>query len=438
MSKRLKIMISLVAIVLIAAPVFFREKKMAINIVAVGNKLDIKTSLLHVTGKNVIFAEFVFKNAGVLQNSIDKHGISIVMSHLLLRRINNLSPMETQETFKDFGFRNLVVDASGEDLRLSFFVAKDNICKALEFLANAFANPCIASVDLQYIKSQSHAVLDPESSPIGSLLMEKVNAMLYPNSVYGLSRSGSSMSIANISTDDLADFLRTHLTIKNLEAIFVGDLARADVDSYLSTLFEKLPKEYNPAIQKLSCDILPEKIGTIDRIGMKDVAAVMVGIRIDDLTDLERAAIVILLDSFFDAKVGDFQDGLRKRNITHSGFLINYNGFLTMAGTTLSSTFYLTICLYKKDLQNYLQYLDEKIAAYGSGQWDKSKQGDLKNNLNCCTALLQMGFPNYNLLNEKFKLYTLPFDKITMPVLKNAAAKLFDPQRMRIALIKAP
>ncbi|GHU13067.1 hypothetical protein FACS189449_07910 [Alphaproteobacteria bacterium] len=424
--KELKKILPIAVIAVIAASVIFSKKeKQSLEIDHVSNKMNIKASLIQVNSRDVIYIKCKFKNAGVLHNPLDKHGISAVAAHMLFRRMNGLSEEETAEKFSDLGIYDFSASAEGDDFEISFSIIEAKANDALKFIASAFSNTDFSSSYLEHVKKIYPDVLDVDTSNPLQLLHDKMFSMLYQNSAYGLSDSGSSQAVSSITTGDIVDFVKNMLRQDNLEVVFVGKVSRFDINDYLKILFAGISsEEREPELMELSEDISDEKIAVITRPNMKDVVCVMTGVRLDNLTDLERAAVMIILTALFDKKVGDFPRGLRKKGITYdvSGYSVH---------RTLSDVFYIVTCLNQDDLQNYKKYLDEKLADY----LRKINPQELERIKNCFIKISHNGFESLRDLDEKIKDAALPFDEVTPEICANVSKKLFDPSHIRTVII---
>ncbi|MDR2681695.1 MAG: hypothetical protein LBB29_01450, partial [Holosporaceae bacterium] len=63
--KKLKIITSIAVIALVSIPIFLKDEKQSLELVTVGNDMDIKTSLVYINSEDVIYIKCKFKNAGV-------------------------------------------------------------------------------------------------------------------------------------------------------------------------------------------------------------------------------------------------------------------------------------------------------------------------------------------------------------------------------------
>ncbi|MDR1334812.1 MAG: hypothetical protein LBJ19_00850 [Holosporaceae bacterium] len=429
MSKKIKVVIFFLLAMLIVAPVFLKKEKAAMMITSITSKAGVKTTLVTAKNRKISFVTLRFTNAGILQNSPEEHGISCLLGHLLLRRVNRLSAEDTAEKFMQLGLRDLKCSCDEDDFIISFYVSNDRIQDAAHLLSMAFKSPTISDGDLKQAKNIFPVHMSDEFSPPGMLLLDRLLGLLYDGSVYGFNRDGSSISINGVTLDALQQFMRANLTVQNLKATIVGDLSRSEINSFLSTLCEPLPKKYSVITSdKLTCGMAENKVCQIQKSSMKDMVGIMVGVRLDNLTDLELAAVYIIIDAIFDDKIGDFFCSLKQQGIacTVTYDLLEYR---------LSCTFVLRLYLDRADLEKFQQCFGEKFIEYNRNRCIHNLEQKKRNHI---MIVRQSGFVNYDNIDQKLKNLHLPFEKVTAKVIDGVMAKLFDEQMRRIVIIRSP
>ncbi|MDR2794720.1 MAG: insulinase family protein [Holosporaceae bacterium] len=425
--KKLKIITSIAVIALISIPIFLRNEKQSLEVVDVSNNMGIKTSLAYINSEDVIYIRCRFKTAGVRCNSVGKHGISVVASRMLFDKIHGLSRLETSEKLADLGVCAFARSADGEDFCFDFYVTKDTIADALKFLSYAFSDTNFSSSYLEHIKKIYPNILDVETSSPHDLLLSRLWSMLYSNSTYGMNDTGSSQSISSLSIRDIQAFVRNMLRRDNLEILFVGKISRSEINDYVQILFAGLPetteqKKFHP--ETLKADLSPEIESVISRPSLRDVVCVATGVRIDELSDLEYAALNVIADCIFNARIGDFSQGLHEINIVH-------NGYYEIICGDMSNMLFISVCLDKKDLENYRKYLYEKFAEY-SQTLNLEALGKVKDYF---IKISRNGFKSLQDLDKKIEEASRPYDEITEEIFEKVVKKLFDPSRLRTVII---
>jgi predicted Zn-dependent peptidase len=429
MSKRLKIIIAVMAVTLISAPIFLKKEKKFINFFEYVDSCGVKTHQIRIKSSNVVYVKCKFKNAGVLHNFREKHGISVVTGDLLCRKIGGLSPEETEEKIRELGMGDLNVNASEDDFVLSFFVLKDKAEAALKFLSSAFCEPEFSKSDLEFIKSRYPQILDSETSHPDELLSDELMKALYCSHNYGLPSTGTAQAVGSITEDDVRDFIKSNFSKDMLEVFFVGDVSRSEIESYIEIMFSKLPKsdpDRSSSEDRLNCPSSKDDFIFVYKKDMKEITGVITGIRLDNLSDTEKAAALVILRSLFDEKYGDFLAGLREQNITCS---VSSN-FLQRR---CSDVFYFFVYLDNKDLVKYKKYVQDKMSAC-------RYKLNLKNlNFFQDSAVMssQNGFTDFVDIDKQIDNSLLPFSKITQSDFLEVAKKIFDESLRRTVYIGA-
>ena len=421
-SRKLKIIFSIIIAALIATSIFLKEEKEFIKVSEITNGLGIKTSAVSVKNEDVIYIKCIFENAGVLHNSLEKHGISAVVGHLLFNKIDKLSPEETQDKMKALGIGNLFVDSMEDNFEISFYIIKDKAKEALQFLSNAFAKPTFTDGDLENAKEMFPNVLDIELSSPSALMLDKMLSMLFENSTYGMNNTGTSQSVSSITSNEIHSFIKERLTKKNLTVVFAGDISRFDACSYLDDLFKNISAEHqNFEAQKIGSASSKDKVFTINKLGMKDIAGIMAGVRIDELTDVERAAAYIIMETIFNEKTGDFLLGLKSKGIAY-----NINNFSIKR--SLSNIFYFSAFIEKNDVEKYQKYIDEKISQYNS----KINLKELQKTQNYFIEKSKNGFADLSDIDEKIYNSSLPYDDVTPKIFEKVIKMIFNKENIKV------
>ncbi|MDR1361880.1 MAG: hypothetical protein LBJ16_01535 [Holosporaceae bacterium] len=428
MSKNIKNIACFVAAALISTPILMKKAhNKTLEICSVNNNMDIKTSLVNINSGDIVYVKYRFKNAGVLHNDISEHGISLLISRLLFNKIGGLSAEETSERLLDLEVRCFTVAADEDDFVFSFFVTKSKILDAMNFISLAFSAPGFSHADLEQVKRLYPVVLDPEMASPGDLLLDKMLSMLYADSVYGLSTTGSSQAISCVTLKSLQEFMANRFTRSNLEVIFVGKISQFDTAGYLEAWGKWMPAAdpmAKVAAPTLSPSMSGESVALITKSEMRAVAGVMTAIRLDDMTEQEEAAAHVIMSTVFDDKIGDFINGLRADGITH-------NVFYHYLDRSWSKVFYWIAYIAKDDLQKYLAYTTRKIQEY----FVKIDPGALEETREFFVKTADNGFESLNDLDIKIKKASLPFDEIPRNLLQKVAKKLFDPSRIRTVIV---
>jgi muramoyltetrapeptide carboxypeptidase len=378
----------------------------------------------------VLYLKCKFKNAGVLHNIAIKHGISAIIGELLCRKISGLSPEATKEKLQKLGIDELTISTTDDDFIISFQLLKNKADAALQFLSPVFTCPEFSKNDLEYMKEKYPAFLELETSHPQELLLDKLMGMLYQNHNYGRNNTGTAQSIAGITEEDVHDFVKSNFSKDRLEFFVTGDVLPSEIDSYIKILFEKLPRKsqskfLNEENDISSATLSEKKDDIIHRNDMENIAGVISGIRLDDLSKKEMAAAYIIIKTLFDKKTGDFARELKAKNIA-------YGADFCLLRRKFSNIFYFYVYIDKDDLAGYKEYVANKVAAYAK----ELNYEDLERTRNRMIAHDKC-YTDVAEIDEKVKYDSLPFSEVTKATFKDIAEKLFDSARMRTVYIES-
>ncbi len=309
--------------------------------IVIYNKLDAKQ----------IYVTLEFKNAGVLQNSDSQHGISALISKLLFRKIKGLTVAETSEKLQQLGITNLSVKGVSDNFIISFSVIENQFKSAVEFLISGFGEK-FSENDLSYVKEFFPIQINPESSQPEEILLDKLYQNLYPNHVYGKNITGSSNALTKVTLKDINDFIKNNFALDNLKIYYAGKYSIEKLSVLVDNISKFLPKKINQT--KIS-DLNKVEVNCDDDIisnnNVRDICGVSTGIRLDNLSKQEKAALYIVADALFNDTNGEFLN-------TDIPMEFSY----TIDDRELSATLVLTAFVEKKDWDRYLKMQKEFLA----------------------------------------------------------------------------
>lgn len=422
-TKRTKIIFSLATMLLLVTPLFFKQEKSTFDISEIYNTQGIDASLINVKNTNVLYFKCKFKNAGILHNQLNNHGISVVLSDIIFRRINGFSTAETKNKLQQLGIFNLKTEAKYDDFEISFSVLKDHIDDALKFLATPILHPEFTENELKYIKNRYPHVVNLEDSNPEIIMQSELRQMLYQDGAYGLNQTGTASAVSQIKSSDLYNFIKENFTKSQLKVFIVGDISRFDATQYLNVLFENLPKGRKQTSNfKAKENTKKEKF--LGKKDMDDVVGVTFGIRLDDLSDIQKATTNVIVKALFSDN-GDYSTSLRKENIVCVQYakIVHYR---------YSSMFYIRCYVLKSDKEKYLEFMRKKIQRYATTQnliqlekYQKYYEKTSKTGPIC--------FEDIDKVIEK---KSLPYDDIAQQDFANLSAKLFDFKRGKIIVLQ--
>ncbi len=317
-------------------------------------KTPCETIVFNEPNSKQIYITLKFKNAGVLHNSDDQHGISPLISKLLFRKIGELSAEETEEKIQQLGISNFLLKGTSDDFLISFSIIENQFEPAVKFLLSGL-NTKFSENDLIFAKEFFPTQINRENSLPNEILIDRLYQKLYLNHTYGKNCTGSSVAITTITLDDIYNFLKDNFTLDNLNIYYAGNYSEEKLEILNEELSKFLPKKSNQQkisdLKNIAVDSSDEEISN-DNI--RDICGITAGIRFDNLSKLEKAALFIITDALFNEDNGEFLKGK---------FPMNF--FYTINDRNLSTVLILTSFVDKKDagkytkkLKNFLSNLD--------------------------------------------------------------------------------
>jgi len=365
-----------------------------------------------------IYITLVFKNAGVLQNSDSQHGISALISKLLFRKIGGLTVAETGEKLQRLGITNLSVEGLSDDFIVSFNVLEDKFNPAVEFLISGFGEK-FSENDLSYVKEFFPVEINPENSQPDEILIDKLYQNLYPNHVYGKNITGSSDSITKVTLEDINNFIKDNFALDNLKICYAGKYSIEKlsvlVDNISKFLLQKSNQNKIPDLDKIEVNCAEEKISNSN---IRDICGVSTGIRLDNLSKQEKAALYIVSDALFNDINGEFLN-------TDIPMKVSY----TVDDRKMSTVLVLTTFVQKKDLERYLKIQKDFLSCLNLSQiknLELSKKDFIENKKifslrSMRNSLIFFGLPFEDCNNETYEKI---LEKIRQPKIRSTISIL--------------
>lgn len=362
-----------------------------------------------------------FKNAGVFHNNMEKHGISPLVSKLLFRKIGNLSEAATEENLKSLGILHIRTNGMGDDFVISFRIIESHLDKAIKFLSDIFI-PNFSENDLAWAKEYFPIQINPENSSPSEILYEKLYKNLYPKHLYGENTTGSSRAITGITLGDIKDFFKNNFTKDNLKIYCAGKCTASQIKKLLKELLKNLP-ETGEKVKVIPLNNIKtlQEVEKIQNTNIKDVVGITLGIRLDNLSLLEKAAMFVLADALFDEDEGEFLKEIKD---------IPVNFAYSINARKLSTILIVTAFVNAKDADSYLDHLIKLIDRH-----DLSKNKNLEISQQYFFALQKRGIGSLSSISQSLEFLKLPFFKCNQDIYKKLNARISDKSNRNIVLI---
>lgn len=402
----------------------------------------VKASILPLRNHDILYVKCVFKNAGTLNNKLEAHGISNVVAALLFKHLEGMSQEDTADKLEELGIRGFCLDAAGDDFEISFQVAREKAKDVFAFLNKAFVKPTFSEGDLNKAKDSIPTVLDPETASAYQLMYVKIFEMLYgANCAYGLRSTGTAQAIGGVTADNIRTFIKDKLSRKNLKILMAGDVTNMSARQYLDIFLEDIPEGVKNHREGLPAeggmfgtgDGLPADSSSfskdskkvfdgfekVSKANMLKTVSFLAGARLDGLSDVEKAALIIIKETLFGSIDSDFVEGLK--NIK-----VGTNCVSKIIERSYSSVLLLYAYVDQKDAEKYAKYLEEKLAEYAASDYCRgSILGRFMDTKKYLLKLSDNGFYTLADIDKQMKRAYLPYEKVTERVLMDMLQRIF-------------
>ncbi|MBO7537275.1 MAG: insulinase family protein [Alphaproteobacteria bacterium] len=346
-----KILSIAITILLILLAFLIYNKKIRNQLHLIHFKTPYETVVFNEPNSKQIYITLKFKNAGVLHNSEDKHGISPLLSKLLFRKIGDLSAEETAEKIRQMGITNLSLNGTTDNFLISFSVIEDQFEPAVKFLLSGL-NAKFSENDLSFAKEFFPIQVSRENSRPNKILIDKLYQKLYPNHAYGKNSTGSSVAISSITLNDMDSFLKNNFAQNNLKIYYAGSYSKRKLKILIDELLKYLPKESNQHkiadLKNIEVDNSDEKISNDN---VRDICGITAGIRFDKLSKQEKAALLIITYALFNENYGEFLNDKFPMNFSY-----------TINNRQLSTVLILSSFVHQKDADKYMKKLNDFLS----------------------------------------------------------------------------
>lgn len=157
-----------------------------------------------------VFSIYIFANAGAINETEEKLGISHMLEHMLFKRTKNMTNKEIlSATTKAGGFINAATD---KDVTYFFFkTTTEKYDKAIRLMADLLVNPHFVPSDLEperkVVLEELHKGLDNEDRFVWHM---STLSVLPIDHVYGRKVIGTPDTLMTITVDDLKSYYEKH------------------------------------------------------------------------------------------------------------------------------------------------------------------------------------------------------------------------------------
>lgn len=255
-------------------------------------------------------------DGGASQDPIGQEGLAQFVGAMLLQGAGELPMVEYQEKLDDLAVRIGFVtglDTIGGTIEL---LVEDRI-EAARVLGLAFTRPRFDAaptdkIRRQFLLNHANSVKQP-----GYVAVTEWFTHAFANHAYGRPISGTSASIANIASEDLASHARRLMAKSTLKVVVVGNVTPAELVEFLDEVFEDLPV----TAKRIEVPyVRPARGGEIITAAMEaEQAAVVFGTAAIGPTDPDYTAACVLTHIIGGRQTSRLRDEIRhKRGLAHA------------------------------------------------------------------------------------------------------------------------
>ena len=184
--------------------------------------------------------------AGAVDVAEDKIGLPTLVNGALIRGgTEGYSPGEMAMVLDENAIQ-LSVSVGEEDTVIRLSVTKSDWKKGLELLEELLNRPRFDAGVLQVAKQEALIDLKRQADNARIVAAREGSIWFFKGHPYGRDPLLGLDTIADITREDLVEFLKKYFVPSNMVAAVSGDIAKADVEKGLHELFRKLPNTMAP------------------------------------------------------------------------------------------------------------------------------------------------------------------------------------------------
>ena len=173
--------------------------------------------------------------AGSANNPADKAGLATLVS-TVMRDGTESRDLEKLAGDQERIGTNIVAFASMDSSSVAMTLLTSHEKEGMDLLADVAQHPAFRADDVDRDRKQRLVSIGQETDNVSSMALRVGPKLVFGNSPYGQSASGTTESVMALTTDDIHDFYRKHYGPKDSALVVAGDVTRADA--------EKLARQY--------------------------------------------------------------------------------------------------------------------------------------------------------------------------------------------------
>ena len=400
----------------------------------------IKSWLVEDHSLPIIALQFSFKNAGSIQDSVDKQGLARLLSNTMDEGAGDLDAQEFQKTLSDNSI-TLYFNSGRDNFGGQLKTLSRKKEMAFDLLKLALTQPRFDDEPLARMKQANISrIKNSKGQPdwIGARLFNDVS---FENHPYALNSGGTITSLENITKADLKQRHATWLTKEDLVIAVSGNITPEELKKALDDVFGGLP-DYAPE-NKISSFSLQNTGNSY--LYKKDIPQTLITVALPSIapTDPDYYALRLLNFIYGGGGFGSnlMEEAREKRGLTYGIYssLINqdYINYMTISTSTKNESAGEMMGIIKDEMLKIRdtsisdqKLIDAKSYLIGSMPLGLTSTDKISSTL----LSLQLNKRDINYLDNLKR----NINKVTIEDLENVAKRLYNPENFLTMMVGNP
>lgn len=193
----------------------------------------------------VVHVSITFKDAGAASDPKGLEGRAAMAAEMLLEGTTTLDAESFNKALEE-GAIEFDTSITPDYFTITLHTLAENKDRAFDLMTQALHHAAMAPAKLDEVKQRIKAAIKQrESTPAYAAQMEWL-AQAFPNHPYGRPVYGTQSSVEQLSTEQLNQYRRTHLTRQNVVVSLVGAIKESEAESLLERVLAPLPETFTP------------------------------------------------------------------------------------------------------------------------------------------------------------------------------------------------
>ena len=204
--------------------------------------------------------------AGHLANTPAQAGLANITTSLLNEATTERSNESMSLALQKLG-SSIRISAGGAYTNVFVSTLSKNLDETMALVLEKLTKPAFNDEDFNRIKGQTLQNIQNARKDANALAAEGWSALLFGNTIAGVSEAGTLSSVANITQDDVKGFYADYILPATSQLIVVSDLPQAQVAKSLSVLqsWTGTPKTFNRKFD--SVKVNPDTVYVVNKEG---------------------------------------------------------------------------------------------------------------------------------------------------------------------------